>query len=484
VVDVLLIHPTRTLDQKSAHPRSLYMFVPMGLLAIADLLDREGISSKIINYPLEQALDRTFALTKVLKQNEFKICGIDLHWVMHSHGAMEIAKIVKKINPNAKVVLGGYTATYYHDEIMQYYPAIDAIIRGEGEIPFLKYCQATLHGQSLDSVPNLTYRDPTNHIKVTPLTYLAETLDELNFTNISLLQNGSKYIEQSKKIMRMPFNLMIGRGCPFNCPYCGGGRTAQLLLTKREKILFRTPERIIDDLNTIVGTYKADAVIFGHGIYPTSFTYWETLFKLIRKEKLDLGADLEIWRFPFPKTMWHSFSKTFRHTNSSLSICPQTLSPTSQYKVRILCDPTFNFPIDQIQNLIQNANLFQIVLRIWFTIGFPFQNFKTILADYLFTLKQALQYGRTKPNFVCIMNDLVHISPASPAFETPEQFQLKLLFKTFRQNAEIYKRTKYRLGGWNSVTNYCTAHSSAFALRIWNNAFNVTEIPLFMKSFH
>lgn len=456
----------------------------MGLLAIADLLDREGISTKIINYPLEQALDRKFDLENVLKHIDFKICGIDLHWIMHSHGAMEIAKIIKRRNPNAPIVLGGYTATYYRNEILQYFPAIDGIVRGEGEIPFLRYCQSTLRGQSLDSVPNLSYRDPTNHIKNNPLTYLAKTLDDLDFTNISLIQNGKKYIEQSQAIMKMPFNLSIGRGCPFNCPYCGGGRTAQLLLTKREKTLFRTPEKVIEDLHNVIDTYKADAVFFGHGIYPISFRYWETLFTLIRKEKFDLGADLEIWRLPFPKELWYSFSKTFRHKNSSLSICPQTLSTSAQSKVRALCDPTFNFPPHQIQKLVHNANLFQIILRLWFTIGFPFQNFKDLLTDYLFTLKLAIQNGSTRPNYITIMNDLVHISPASPAFENPNRFNINLLFKTFRQNVEMFKRTKFGLGGWNAVTNYRTAHSSALALRIWNNAFNLTEIPMFISSSH
>lgn len=456
----------------------------MGLLAIADLLDREGISTKIINYPLEQVLDRKFDLESVLKRTDFKICGIDLHWIMHSHGAMEIAKIVKKVNPNASIVLGGYTATYYHDEILQYYPIIDGIVRGEGEIPFLQYCQSILRGRGLDSVPNLSYRDPTNHIKNNPTTFLAETLDDLNFTNISLLQNGSKYVEQSRKIMRMPFNLCIGRGCPFNCPFCGGGRTAQLLLTKRENVLLRNPEKVIEDLHNVIDIYKADSVFFGHGIYPASFKYWETLFALIRKEKFDLGADLEIWRLPFPKELWHSFSKTFRHTNSSISICPQTLSPIAQSKVRVLCDPTFSFPFEQIQKLVQNAHLFQIILRIWFTIGFPFQNFTDLLKDYLFTLKLAIKYGSTRPNYVTILNDLVHISPASPAFETPDRFGIKLLFKTFRQNAEIYKRTKFGIGGWNAVTNYRTLHTSALSLRIWNNAFNLTEIPMFISSSH
>ena len=482
--DVILIHPTRTLDQIRAHPRSLFMFIPMGLLAIADLLDREGISTKIINYPLEQVLDRNFDLRNCLKQIDFKICGIDLHWVMHSHGAMEIAKIVKEINPNANIVLGGYTATYYHNEILQYYHAIDGIIRGEGEIPFLEYCKAILRGQSLDSVPNLSFRDPINHIKINPLTYLAETLDDLNFTNISLIQNGTKYIEQSKNIMRMPFNLSIGRGCPFNCPYCGGGRTAQLLLTKREKVLLRNPEKVVEDIHNVIDVYKADAVFFGHGIYPESLKYWETLFRLIRAEKVDLGADLEIWRLPFSKNSWYSFSKTFRHVNSSIAICPQTLSQAAQHKIRTICDPTFNFSRDQIQKLIQNALLFKIVLRIWFTIGFPFQNFKDLLIDYLFTLDQAIKYGNKGPNYVTVMNDLVHISPASPAFEAPDRFKIKLLFKTFRQNDVMFNRTKFRLGGWNAVINYRTAHSSTTALRIWNNAFNLTEIPLFITSSH
>lgn len=482
--DILFIHPTRTLQKGRTSPRSLFMFLPMGLFAIADLCEQEGFSTKIINYPLEQALDRNFDLKRCLKQLDFKICGIDLHWINHSHGAIEIAKIVRDVNPNANIVLGGYTATYYHDEILKYYPSIDGIIRGEGEIPFLKYCQSFLQGQSLDSVPNLSYRDSTKHIKINPQTYLAKTLDNLNFTNFSLLQNGSKYITQIKDLMRIPTNLFIGRGCPFNCPYCGGGHNAQLLINKRNKILLRSPEKVIDDLHDIVDTYKADAIFLGHGLYPGTYNYFETLFKLIRQEKFDLGCDSEIWRLPFPQKMWYLYSKTFRHEDSSISICPQTLSVRAQQKIRAICDPTFNFPLNQIQDLIRNANLFRIVLRIWFTIGFPFQNFKDLLTDYLFTLKTAIKHSSMKPNYITVMNDLTHASPASPVFETPDRFKVKLLFKTFRQNLEMFKRTKYRIGGWNAVINYRTAHSSTLAIRIWNNAFNMTELPLFITSSH
>jgi hypothetical protein len=67
----------------------------MGVFAIADLLEREGFGVKIINYPLEAYLNPNWSLKDYLKSIDFKICGIDLHWIHNAHGAIEIAQIVK-----------------------------------------------------------------------------------------------------------------------------------------------------------------------------------------------------------------------------------------------------------------------------------------------------------------------------------------------------------------------------------------------------
>ncbi|MFX1297242.1 MAG: cobalamin-dependent protein, partial [Promethearchaeota archaeon] len=360
--DVIFIHPPRVLQPRYIKlrnfTRSAFIFFPMGLLAIADLCEREGLSTKIINYPMENFFDRDWSLAKLLKTINFKVCGIDVHWVNHSHGAIEVVKIIKKVNPNAKIVFGGYTATYFHKEILKYYKNVDGIIRGEGEIPFLNYVQNVIRNRSLDSVPNLSYRDSSQYIKINPITYVASTIDNLNFTNISLIHNGEKYVEHSREIMAIPFNLAIGRGCPFQCPFCGGGRQSQLILNKRKKVLLRSPEKIIEDLHNIFDSYKAGGVFFGHGTYPASFKYWKTLFKLIKKEKLDLSADLEIWRLPFPKEMWYLFQKTFRNKRSSISVCPRTISTRVQQKIAAICDPTFHFSSNQINDLIKNACIF------------------------------------------------------------------------------------------------------------------------------
>ncbi|MHA1265275.1 MAG: cobalamin-dependent protein [Candidatus Helarchaeota archaeon] len=482
--DVILIHPSRVIEKKRAPNRSLFLLFPMGLLAIADLLDREGISVKIINYPLEQVLDKNFSLERFLRSIEFKICGIALHWALHSYGAMEIARIVKKVNPNAKVILGGFSATYFHEEIIKYFKMVDGVIKGEGERPFLEYCKKVSKGLPIDSVPNLSYRDSRNHLKINPITFVAKSIDDLCFSNVALIHNADRYLQLGVKIMRMQFPLSIGRGCPYNCPYCGGGQRSQLLITKRKKVLMRSPEKVLEDLNFMKEKSHLEGIFFGHGGYPGTFKYWTNLFEQIRKEKLDLGADLEIWRLPFGKAMWHLFYKTFIPENSSISVCPRSLSPRVQQKIRTVCDPSYYFSQNQIEKLIQYAIHSQIILRIWFTVGFPFQTRQDLLKDYYFVLKQALKYGNSKIFPITILNDLVTVIPASPAFENPERFDITLTFKSFRQTVEMYKRAKFVIGGWNSVINYKNKYLSEIEMRIWNRIFNLTEIPMFINSTH
>ena len=482
--DVIFIHPPRALKpdygKNARFVRGAYIFLPMGVFAIADFLEKEGFGVKIINYPLERYLNRNWVLADFLKNIDFDVCGIDLHWIHNAYGAIEVARIVKNVNPNAKVVLGGYSASYFHDQILKYYKTVDGVIRGEGEIPLLKYVQNDNQNQPLDSVPNLSYRDSSKRIKVNPLSYIAKTLDDLNFTNVSLLKNAKHYFECSRKLMGISFNLPIGRGCPFNCPFCSGGQRAQLNLTGRNEVILRSPEKVIEDIYNILDEFKIPSVFFGHGTYPASFKYWKRLFSLIQKENLDIGADLEIWRLPFPKDMWEIFHKTFPRKNSSISVSPRTMSTKVQQKIAEVCDPTFKFPKSQINDLIKNANLFQRILRIWLTIGFPFQTRFDVLKDINFALKLLFKYGKSNLKPITIMNEPYHVFPGSPAHESPETYDLKLKYNSFPEVAEAFKRTKITY--FYNVINYDTDHFSGSYIRIANILFFLSTVPLFLTA--
>ncbi len=482
--DIIFIHPPRILEtnsgKKSKTIRGSFIFIPMGVFAIADFLEKEGFEVQIINYPLEKYIDPNWELTDYLKTIDFDICGIDLHWIHNASGVIEVAKVVKNINPHAKVILGGFSASYYHNQILRYYECVDGIIRGEGEIPLLKFIQNNKKNQSFDSVPNLTYRDSSKRIKVNSLSYNAITMDDLNFTNMELLKNAKEYFEYSRKIMGISFNLPIGRGCPFNCPFCGGGQKAQQNYMGRNKVIVRNPVKVVEDIYKILDDYKIPSVFFGHGVYPSNYKYWKTLFELIRKEKLDISADLEIWRLPFSRDMWRLFYKTFDRRYSSISISPRTMSQNVQQKIAKICDPTFRFPKNQIKDSIKNANLFQRTLRIWLTVGFPFQTRIDIIKDFNFGLKCVLKYGKSNLKPVTIMNEPYFIFPGSPVHESPDKFGIRLKYNSFPEVLEAFKRSK--ITHFYNVINYDTENFSGSSISMINMLFFLSTINLHLTT--
>lgn len=119
-VDFLFLHPT-THVRKPPSPTGAdnlaYAVMPVGTIALADLLDREGYETRIIHTGVEQTRDRNFSVESLLKKYDASVVGIDLHWYVHSYDAIRIAESVKQ-SSNAFVVLGWFTASFFAEEIL------------------------------------------------------------------------------------------------------------------------------------------------------------------------------------------------------------------------------------------------------------------------------------------------------------------------------------------------------------------------------
>ncbi|MFX0137886.1 MAG: hypothetical protein ACFFDN_29865, partial [Candidatus Hodarchaeota archaeon] len=198
------------------------------------------------------------------------------------------------------------------------------------------------------------------------------------------------------------------------------------------------------------------------------------------KEHLDIGGDLEIWRLPFPKEMWRIFYKTFPHKHSSISISPRTLSSKVHQKIANLCDPTFSFPMNQINNLIKNANLFNRILRIWLTIGYPFQTRLDILKDFHFGMKCLLKYGTSNSKPITIMSEPYHIFPGSPAHEDPKSFEIELKYNSFISLVDAFKRAK--MTHYYNLINYNKKHFSSNSISYLSKLLFFSTAPLFLTT--
>ena len=142
---------------------------PVGFSSIAEHLGRSGIHVRIINLALRMLKDENFAVEKFLAKLHPRAFGIDLHWLPHAQGSLEIAAICKRLHPAIPIIFGGYSATYFHQELIRY-PQVDLVVRGDSaEEPLRQLLLALKGGSSLTAIPNVTWKDEKKEVHVNPL---------------------------------------------------------------------------------------------------------------------------------------------------------------------------------------------------------------------------------------------------------------------------------------------------------------------------
>lgn len=120
---------------------------------------------------------------------------------------LEVASMIKTLNPTTKILLGGPEVTYDWQDTIQY-PSIDFIITGEGEIPFTQFLQ---YYPSVEKVANLASKkngDLIYHLE--SANFDLETYANTNpyqHDDVDTLKNRVLYLETS-------------RGCPYKCEFC------------------------------------------------------------------------------------------------------------------------------------------------------------------------------------------------------------------------------------------------------------------------
>jgi anaerobic magnesium-protoporphyrin IX monomethyl ester cyclase len=131
-------------------------------------------------------------------------------YIWNIEETIPIIQMLRKTNPQLKIVLGGPEVTYDTRHWMERLPEVDVIVVGEGEKTF-KHLLQEMNGQNrLELVPGIAYREENGEIRQT---FPREKLDlneiptPYDDDDLPTLVNRVAYFECS-------------RGCPFSCSYC------------------------------------------------------------------------------------------------------------------------------------------------------------------------------------------------------------------------------------------------------------------------
>ncbi len=240
--DVLLIQPP---------VRDFYLTtkrtIPYGLASIAASLIGEGFSvdlldglatqkSRLIELPSEMAyLDRFYGrddISPFCLFNGFKhfgysfqhigtrakasgafLVGISSLFTPYAKEALHAAESVKKFHPECRVVMGGHHPTFFPKQVMAH-PAVDFVIRGEGEIAMPQLAGALKNKTDVENIPGIVFTKENGKIIINE-PVVCEDLDRLPLPATRLIKKN-----YYKRRNRNSMMISAGRGCPMKCSYC------------------------------------------------------------------------------------------------------------------------------------------------------------------------------------------------------------------------------------------------------------------------
>ncbi|MHB8219782.1 MAG: TIGR04190 family B12-binding domain/radical SAM domain protein [Acidimicrobiales bacterium] len=243
---------------------------PIGLTSIAAYLEANNYNTRIVNLAYRMLRSPRFDVARHLATLDAPIFGIDLHWLPHAHGALGIAELVKQVHPEAKVLIGGLSATYFHEEIIAN-PAVDFVLRGDStEEPCRQLLSALRTGTPLDLVENLTFKRPDESVVVNPITFVPSDLDWIEVPAYDFMTHAVfKYRSLADFLpylewLRYPSTMLLNaRGCTYDCAICGGSRTGYRVGAGRSAAALRSPEKLVADARRI-STFSGAPIFMVH----------------------------------------------------------------------------------------------------------------------------------------------------------------------------------------------------------------------------
>lgn len=247
----------------------VFEMYPMGFMTISSHLEAAGFRTRIVNIAVRMLQSERFDAEEEIRKLDADVFAIDLHWMPHAHGALEIAKIVKKHHPESKVELGGFTSSYFWEELIRR-PEVDLVMRGDTtEEPTVRMMEALQRGGDLSAVPNLVWKDAEGKVHDNGVTYSLDSLDPIRFDYGTMIKSVLRNMDIKGALPwygwdRLPLtSVFTVRGCSVNCAECGGSRTANSNVVCRRAPAYRSPEKLAEDIDSIQSYLDTPIFIIG-----------------------------------------------------------------------------------------------------------------------------------------------------------------------------------------------------------------------------
>ncbi len=457
--DLIFLHPPSVYDfrQRSimfgpvsdlVPSTPVFEMYPIGFSILGDYLEKRGFKTRTINLAIRMLKDPSFDVEKFISSLASPLLfGIDLHWLPHAHGSLEIAKIVKKYHPGVPIVFGGLSSSYFYTELIQY-PEVDMVMRGDSTEEPMHMLLEVLRGKgNLNEVPNLVYKNKAGNVIENQFTYIPDHLNHINLDYSFVMRSVMRYRDL---ISHLPFvnwweypivAALSCRGCTKNCATCGGSNYFFRNFMKRKTPAFREPKQLAVDIKRISNYMRSPIFVLGD-VFQAGEDYVFEFLSEVEKYRIKNQVAFEFFTPP-PPWFYERLGKIFPHWSMEISL------ESADEEVRKRFGKGVFTNSDLVESLKAALSNNCERLDLYFMTGIPFQTRESVLQTVPFTdeLYQNLNGDHRLLVFISPMAPF--LDPGSLAFENPERYGYRLKTKTLAGHRELLVQPS-----WKYIMNY------------------------------
>ena len=421
----------------------LFEMYPLGFVSMVGYLEQNGYSARIVNLAVKMLRHPDLDVEKLISKLDARAFGLDLHWLAHAAGSLDVAEVIKRHHPDAPVILGGLSASYFHEEIIQYFPQVDYILRGDTtEKPLLDLMNHVERGRRFEGVENLTWRDEDGRKRVNPLTFVPDDIDDLwiDYGEVVKLVVRHQDLESTlpyEGFMEYPFTALITcKGCNYNCITCGGSCYAFRNSFGRKKTAFKSPERLVEEMRVVTEYFKAPLFLIGD-LRQAGLRHAEEVLSRIKQERFDNTITYELF-----DVVPQDYLKQLAGSADSWTL---EISPES-HEDGVRATMGKPYTTAQMERTVESAlGMGCGKLDVYFMIGLSGQTRESALGSVEYSRRLMERMGRDGRIFTFITPMAPFLDPGSIIYENPAGYGFTQLYRTLREHREALQQPSWKL---------------------------------------
>ncbi|UCD45097.1 MAG: TIGR04190 family B12-binding domain/radical SAM domain protein [Candidatus Bathyarchaeota archaeon] len=421
----------------------VFEMYPLGFVSMVGYLEQQGLHARIINLAVKMLKHPRLDVERLIAGLDAKAFGFDLHWLAHAAGSLDLAEIVKEHHSDRPVILGGLSASFYHDEIIKDYPQVDYVLRGDTvEKPLFELMECIEGGREPADVENLTWRDGDGRTKANPLNFVPDDIDDLwvDYGEVVKLVVRHMDLESTlpyENFMEYPFTAVLTcKGCNYNCVTCGGSCYSFSKHFGRDGAVMKSPDKLVEEMVIVSEYFKAPIFLIGD-LRQSGTGHAEEALEKIRAEGLDNTITYEL----FEAVPEDYMKKIARSADSwTLEISPESHDDGVR---GIMGKP---YTAAQMERTIKlgiehGCSKFDV----YFMVGLSGQTSQSALDSVEYSRRLYERFGGESEIYTFIAPMAPFLDPGSMIFDDPGRYGFTQLYRTLGEHKQALYQPSWKL---------------------------------------